>query len=169
MVPRLLFPSPRVYLAVQVCSEVLQFCPEDDIALSRRRHALNRYREHRCFVCGSNNTIGLHLQFQLEGNTTHTEFVPQPDHQGYDGVVHGGILAAVMDDAMANCLWLRGVAAVTAKMSLRYRESVHVGTRLQVYGRVVQEREKVAVAEGWMTTPAGKKLVEATGTFFKLP
>jgi acyl-coenzyme A thioesterase PaaI-like protein len=42
---------------------------------------------------------------------TYTEFIPQADHQGYDGVVHGGILAALLDDAMANCLWLRGVPA----------------------------------------------------------
>jgi uncharacterized protein (TIGR00369 family) len=99
---------------------------------------------------------------------TYTEFVPQSDHQGYDGVVHGGILAALLDDAMANCLWLRGVAAVTAKMVLRYREPVQVGTRLFVYGRLLQEREKVATAEGWITTATGTRLVEAAGTFFKL-
>ncbi len=130
---------------------------------------LKHYREHRRFVCGKHNAIGLHLTFQIEGDLAHTEFVPQPDHQGYDGVVHGGILASVLDDAMANCLWLRGVAAVTAKMSLRYREPVPIGSRLLVYGRLMQEREKTATAEGWITTPAGAKLVEATGTFFKLP
>jgi uncharacterized protein (TIGR00369 family) len=99
---------------------------------------------------------------------TYTEFVPQPDHQGYDGVVHGGILAALLDDAMANCLWLRGVAAATAKMVLRYREPVQVGMRLFVYGRLLQERAKVATAEGWITTATGTRLVEASGTFFKL-
>jgi len=70
---------------------------------------------------------------------------------------------------MANCLWLRGVAAVTAKMSIRYREPVQVGSRRLVYGRLLHEREKTATAEGWITTAAGKTLVEATGTFFKLP
>lgn len=95
--------------------------------------------------------------------------MPQPNHQGYDGVVHGGILASVLDDAMANCLWLQGITAVTAKMSLRYREPVPVGSRLLVYGRLLQEREKTATAEGWMTNRAGDTLVEATGTFFKLP
>ena len=129
---------------------------------------LNRYEEQRCFVCGKNNRIGLHLTFQLEDDMTYTEFVPQPDHQGYDGVVHGGILAALLDDAMANCLWLRGVSAVTAKMVLRYREPVQVGTRLFIYGRLLQEREKVATAEGWITTATGTRLVEASGTFFKL-
>jgi acyl-coenzyme A thioesterase PaaI-like protein len=95
--------------------------------------------------------------------------VPQPEHQGYDGIVHGGILAAVLDDAMANCLWLRGIPVMTAKMALRYREPVQVGSHLLVYGRVVQERAKIATTEGWITTPADTRLVEATGTFFKLP
>lgn len=131
--------------------------------------ALQHYEEHRCFVCGRNNRIGLHLTFRLEADATHAEFLPQPDHQGYDGVVHGGILAAVLDDAMANCLWLRGVAAVTAKMELRYREPVSVGTRLLIYGRLLDERRNIATAEGWITSASGTRLVEATGTFFKLP
>jgi hypothetical protein len=46
---------------------------------------------------------------------------------------------------------------------------VQVGARLLVYGRLLQEREKVATAEGWITTVTGIRLVEATGTFFKLP
>jgi uncharacterized protein (TIGR00369 family) len=96
------------------------------------------------------------------------EFIPQPDHQGYDGIVHGGILAAVLDDAMANCLGLRGIAVMTAKIALRYREPVQVGSRLLVYSRLVQERKKIATLEGWITTAAGTRVVEATGTFFKL-
>jgi uncharacterized protein (TIGR00369 family) len=83
--------------------------------------------------------------------------------------VHGGILAALLDDAMANCLWLRGIPVVTAKMALRYRQPVRVGSHLLVYGRLVQEREKIAVAEGWLTTTAGTRVAEATGTFFKIP
>jgi uncharacterized protein (TIGR00369 family) len=134
-----------------------------------RRHELSRYQEHRCFVCGKNNTIGLHLTFWLEEGMVRSEFTPQPDHQGYDGIVHGGILAALLDDAMANCLWLRGIPVVTAKMALRYRQPVRVGLRLLVYSRLVQEREKIAVAEGWLTTTTGTRVVEATGTFFKLP
>ena len=70
---------------------------------------------------------------------------------------------------MAYCLWSQGVPAVTAKMSLRYRESVAVGERLLIYGRLVQVREKAVLAEGWITAAHGACLVEASGTFFKLP
>lgn len=70
---------------------------------------------------------------------------------------------------MAHSLWQRGIAAVTAKMSLRYREPVPVGERLLIYGRTTEERRKHATTEGWLTTATGTKLVEATATFFKLP
>ena len=122
-------------------------------------------------MCGKHNPDGLQLTFELDQATgnAHTEFIPQDRHQGYNGVVHGGILATLMDEVMANCLWLRGIPAVTAKMSLRYREPVPVGQRLLIYGQLVQERPKIAMAEGWITTANGARLVDASGTFFKLP
>ena len=83
--------------------------------------------------------------------------------------MHGGILATLMDEVMAHSLWQRGIAAVTAKLSLRYREPVPIGERLLIYGRTTQERHRHATAEGWLTTMTGTKLVEATATFFKLP
>lgn len=84
-------------------------------------------------------------------------------------MVHGGILASLMDEVMAHSLWQRGIPAVTAKMQLRYRDPVPVGERLIIYGRLLQERGKTAQAEGWLTAADGTRLVEATGTFFKLP
>jgi uncharacterized protein (TIGR00369 family) len=155
---------------VQAHPWMLQFCPEVEHPFpTRGEPILSRYQEHRCFVCGYNNAIGLHLTFQLADGVVRAEFIPQPDHQGYDGIVHGGILAAVLDDAMANCLGLRGISVMTAKMALRYREPVQVGSHLLVYSRLVHERKKIATTEGWITTITGTRLVEATGTFFKLP
>jgi acyl-coenzyme A thioesterase PaaI-like protein len=122
-------------------------------------------------VCGKHNPNGLQLTFELDATTglTHSEFVPQTSHQGYDGMVHGGILASLMDEVMAHSLWQRGIPAVTAKMQLRYRDPVPVGERLIIYGRLLQERGKTAQTEGWLTAADGTRLVEATGTFFKLP
>ncbi len=98
-----------------------------------------------------------------------SEFTPPARYQGYGGVVHGGILATLMDEIMAHSLWQRGIPVVTAKLSLRYREPVPVGEPLHIYGRTIEERQKLATTEGWLTTAAGVKLVEATATFFKLP
>ncbi|MCY3609929.1 MAG: hypothetical protein OXH51_00120, partial [Gemmatimonadetes bacterium] len=45
---------------------------------------------NRCFVCGPENPIGLHLTFRLEGGACVSEFTPGENHQGYPGVIHGG-------------------------------------------------------------------------------
>jgi acyl-coenzyme A thioesterase PaaI-like protein len=137
----------------------------------KRRQPLSRDKTDHCFVCGKHNPNGLQLTFKLDAATglIQSEFVPQRRHQGYDGMVHGGILASLMDEVMAHSLWQRGIPAVTAKMQLRYRDPVPVGERLIIYGRLLQERGKTAQTEGWLTAADGTRLVEATGTFFKLP
>lgn len=129
------------------------------------------YETEHCFACGEHNPDGLRLKFQVDAETglVQSEFTPPARYQGYGGVVHGGILATLMDEIMAHSLWQRGIPVVTAKMSLRYREPVPVGEPLHIYGRTIEERRKLASTEGWLTTAAGIKLVEATATFFKLP
>ena len=71
---------------------------------------------HECFVCGPDNPIGLHLVFRLEDDACVSEFTPGPNHVGYPGVVHGGMIYSALDDVMANWLYLRGARAYTAKM-----------------------------------------------------
>ena len=46
-----------------------------------------------CFVCGAHNPHGLHLRFRREGDEVHADFTPQPQHAGFRGIVHGGILS----------------------------------------------------------------------------
>ena len=54
----------------------------------------------RCFVCGQRNPYGLQLVFRLENNSIVAEFQPREEHQGFPGVIHGGIVAAVLDEAL---------------------------------------------------------------------
>lgn len=87
---------------------------------------------NRCFVCGPDNPAGLRLRFRWEGEAAVAEFVPGEEHVGWERVVHGGILAAVLDDAMGNVFSLRGYQALTARMEVRYRKPVRPGDRLVV-------------------------------------
>jgi len=52
--------------------------------------------EGMCFACGKRNPIGLHLDFRFEGDEYVTEFVPQEVHQGFPGIIHGGLIATVL-------------------------------------------------------------------------
>ena len=50
-----------------------------------------------CFVCGEANPLGLNLRFETDGRIVHTKFRPRPEHAGFRGVVHGGLIATVLD------------------------------------------------------------------------
>lgn len=85
---------------------------------------------------------------------------------GYDGVVHGGILFALLDDVMANWLYLRGEVCFTAKAEIRYRHPVSVGETLSLEGRLLERRGRRVVLEGKGLRLQDRQIViEATGTF----
>jgi len=120
-----------------------------------------------CFACGQANPIGLRLRFAADGDGIRAEFTPGPHYQGYAGVVHGGIVAAALDDAMANLFHMRGRETVTARLEIRYRHEAPIGQRLIVTAVIVRERGRVFAAEALLALPDGTRLAEARGTFFR--
>lgn len=107
-----------------------------------------------CFVCGQDNPIGLRLEFELAGNRCRGQFTARPEHVGFDGVTHGGIVFAVLDDAMANWFYLQGARGYTAKSEIRYRAALPIGTAAEVEcemlrrkGRLVQLRAELRAGE----------------------
>jgi len=119
-----------------------------------------------CFVCGPDNPIGLNISFRLDGDICRAEFTPAHDHQGYDGVIHGGILYSLLDDVMANCLFLNGIRAYTAKCEICYRDPLSVGTPLRMDGRQVRKKGNLAILEGIILRAEDDAVVaEAKSTF----
>lgn len=94
-----------------------------------------------CIVCGSRNKRGLKLSFQaypdggIEGKFNCRRLL-----QGYDGRLHGGVIAAVLDSAMTNCLFAHGIVAVTGELTVRFLQPV-----LLSYEAVVQANIKVTL------------------------
>ena len=101
-----------------------------------------------CFVCGPTNGSGLQVQFRLDGDVCRGEFTPSEDHCGFDGITHGGILFALLDDVMANWLFLKGIRAYTAKCDVRFRNPLPTGSRVLLEGRWVKQKQNVVVMEG---------------------
>lgn len=122
------------------------------------------YDGSRCFVCGPHNPIGLRLTFEGRGDGVRTTFVPSPDHVGYDGIVHGGILAAVLDDAMANIFTVRGRVALVGRIECRFREQARPGEPLEVTARPVRTRGRIAHAEAALRRGDGTVVATASGT-----
>ncbi len=124
----------------------------------------SRPEAHRCFICGPANPIGMRLQFEEEGEGVAADFVPGDLHVGYEGLIHGGLLAAVLDDAMANVWAWRGQPAVTVSLSVRFRRPVQPGERLRVSGEPVgARRAAMQRARATITRSDGVVVAEGDG------
>lgn len=93
-----------------------------------------------CFACGQKNPIGLKLRFALEEDEAVGTFTPLKNHQGYTGVMHGGLVATLIDEAMAHYLLLTGYKGVTGRLDLRFRRPVSLGIPLTITAGPKKER-----------------------------
>lgn len=101
-----------------------------------------------CFCCGVRNPIGLKLTFQtLPGERLRTEWTPRPEHQGFQDIVHGGLVSAVLDEVMIRLLYARGIRAVTAELTTRFLRPLQAGRRYRFESRVVEDRGRIVTTE----------------------
>ena len=122
---------------------------------------------HNCFVCGPRNAIGLRVKFQMDGDVCRGEFTPGKDHCGYDGITHGGILFSLLDDVMANWLYLKGLRCFTAKCEIRYRNPLPVGCRVLLAGKSLKRKRNIVVMEGVASrADTSEAIAECQASFF---
>jgi len=128
--------------------------------------SLNESPANQCFVCGPSNPIGLKLRFRIEGDVCRADFTPGDAHMGYQGLTHGGIIFSLLDDVMANWLWLQGERCFTARADIRYRASLPIGTPVCIEGRMVKRKGRLVQLEGRVARrDTDATIAEATGSF----
>ena len=121
---------------------------------------------NRCFVCGPGNAAGLNIRFRLDGDVCRAEFTPGDEHVGYDGVTHGGILFSLLDDVMANVVFLQGERCFTAKAEVRYRQPLPTGTLVRLEGWQERRKGRLAMLAGRVVRVDDETIVaEASGRF----
>jgi uncharacterized protein (TIGR00369 family) len=125
--------------------------------------------DHWCFACGRANPIGLHLEYDVARDRAETRFVPRREHTGYDGLVHGGIVTALLDETMGWAIFHQGIWGVTARITVAFRQPVAVGTALVVTGRVARATRRAIETHGEVRDEAGALLAEADATFLVMP
>ena len=98
-----------------------------------------------CFICGRQNPVGLHLDFYEDHDSdpkqVYAEIVIPDAYQGYPGVVHGGIVSAILDEASGRAVMIDAGddrLMATLKMTVRFRHPTPTGTRLTAVGWVEQ-------------------------------
>jgi acyl-coenzyme A thioesterase PaaI-like protein len=118
-----------------------------------------------CFGCGSENPRGLQLEFDLaSAGAVSSEWLPTGNLESFQGVVHGGIVATVLDEAMSRAVIAQHWEALTAELRVRYRHSVFPGEVLRVSAWVVARRKRRILAEATMKTSAGEERAHGWAT-----
>ena len=107
---------------------------------------------HSCFICGMENPIGLHLHiYETAPGEVESTYIAPEHFQGYPGVLHGGIVAALIDEISSRTQIgsdpLNPRFVFTAKLEVKYRRNVPLGKQLKLVGKAGKSRAKSA--EAW--------------------
>ena len=121
-----------------------------------------------CFVCGPANAQGLRIKFRLDNGVCRGEFTALPHHVGFDSITHGGILFSVLDDVMANWLFLQGARGFTAKCEIRYRQPLPIGVTIKVKCSLKQRKGRLAILESSAARVDNKILVAQAEASFMI-
>lgn len=122
--------------------------------------------EGLCFGCGHKNPIGLKLNFKKDGDTCRAEFTPGEAHQGWPGIVHGGILTCLLDEAMSYAAYFEGVTCLTASMHVRLRQPVKLEVPLVITASVTRNRKKLIETRACVCLKDGTIVAESTSKQF---
>jgi acyl-coenzyme A thioesterase PaaI-like protein len=122
-----------------------------------------------CFACGPDNPRGLHLKFQRNkvGEMV-AEWIPEPELEGFQGIVHGGIVSTVLDEAMSKVVAESGAKALTAELRVRFRQHVPSGKTICVRGWIDSQNKRMTKTEAVLTSSDGTELAHAWATFLAL-
>jgi len=127
-----------------------------------------REAEHAdCVVCSLANTRGLQLEFALgEDGAVSADFPCSRAFQGYAGFLHGGVISALLDGAMTNCLFAEGQAAFTAELNIRFLHPVVIGEAVTVRAWIDRSHPVLKVLMGEVTQ-GDQVMATAVGKFLE--
>jgi uncharacterized protein (TIGR00369 family) len=122
--------------------------------------------QNRCFGCGQANPVGLRLEFSIsaEGAVISNAIVSD-QYEGPPGYLHGGIIAALLDEAMSKANRAQGVTAMTRQMQVEYLRPVPSGAAIRIEGRVTRSEGRKHWAEARIQSADGVVLAQANGLF----
>lgn len=127
-----------------------------------------------CFACGLENPIGLKLKFyQTAPDEVTAEFTAPEEYQGYAGILHGGVTATILDEAVGRAFMGTDPVTtnfmVTAELTIKYKQKVPIGQPLKIVGKQVKRMRWIAQSKGYIYAEDGTLLVEASAMLVDLP
>jgi len=127
--------------------------------------------DRMCFCCGERNPIGLKLAFETtpEGRLR-TVWRPKREHVGFKDLIHGGLVATVLDEVMARVIFDRGVPGVTASMETKLLLPVRAGRDYRFEAWIVRERSRTVETEAEaVDIESGERAAWGKATFVRTP
>jgi len=125
-----------------------------------------------CFICGRKNPHGLYMTFYDNGlDEVHSEHTVPDEYQSYPGIVHGGIVAAMLDEAVGRVAMIgdHHHFMMSVKLEVKYRRPVPTETPLSIVGRIVKLRGRLGKAVGEIILPDGAVATESAMTLADVP
>jgi acyl-coenzyme A thioesterase PaaI-like protein len=157
-----------------MAAECRRSCRESESVLNEIGEKVSMasdFRDDRaCFVCGEKNPIGLKLRISMDPERGEsTADVLFPEHfQGWAKIVHGGLLATVLDEAMIYAAGAMGFRCVTGEMTVRFVKPASTGVIHKLKGRFVEDKGRIVLAESELRDRDGLEVARATGKLFKV-
>jgi len=121
-----------------------------------------------CFACGVNNPIGLHMEVQYAPESARTCITLPRQFEGWKDIIHGGIVATLLDEIMAHAVLHHVGDAVTTALTVSYRSALKVDQQVEIIGRVKERNKRSVVAEAEMRSTDGAKLLAKAESRFIL-
>ena len=119
--------------------------------------------DNRCFGCGRLNEDGLRLQFEPgPDGVVRARFAVPDRFQSWAGMVHGGMVALMLDEAVGWAAWHAGRPGVTGRLEVRYRQPLRLGEEVEIAGRVERTRRTLTYADAWIERAGGERVAEAS-------
>jgi acyl-coenzyme A thioesterase PaaI-like protein len=117
-----------------------------------RLKALRAQVHPYCVVCSQSNPLGLGLEFAAhDDGSVSASFLGHPGLEGFQGFLHGGMIASLLDGAMTNCLFAHGHEAMTGELKVRYREPVIIGEEMLIRAWITRSQSPLHLLEAKLT------------------
>ena len=118
-----------------------------------------------CYVCGIENPAGLKISFFYDGSSVSAEFTPGEEFCGFNGIVHGGIIYALADEAMMHLVWASGRRATSAEIKMRYHNYARTGVKLKLTAEFEEIKPRLITARCRISDNDERKIATASGKF----